>query len=105
MAQYAAYKAPGRHGGRDHRRRPMLLGGLVDPVGARRTGSLAHRRGPAAHHLLPCTFWKSDPRAKRPEQISFNKNVALIGAALRLRAVRDPGGRRRHHDHRNLITL
>ncbi|MFN8167866.1 MAG: DoxX family protein [Candidatus Nanopelagicales bacterium] len=85
MAQYAAYKkAPGGTAGVILTGVLMLLGGLSILFGV--FGELGSLLIVAA--LLPITFfmhafWKeSDPQAKQTEQISFNKNVALIGAAL-----------------------
>lgn len=85
MAQYAAYKkAPGGKAGVILTGVLMLLGGLSILFGVfGELGSLL-----IVATLLPITFfmhafWKeSDPQAKQTEQISFNKNVALIGAAL-----------------------
>lgn len=85
MAQYAAYKkAPGGKFGVILTGVLLALGGLSILLGV--FGELGSLLIVAA--LLPITFfmhafWKeTDPQAKQTEQISFNKNVALIGAAL-----------------------
>jgi uncharacterized membrane protein YphA (DoxX/SURF4 family) len=85
MAQYAAYKkAPGGKFGVIATGVLMALGGLSILFGV--FGDIGSLLIVAA--LLPITFfmhafWKeSDPQAKQTEQISFNKNLALIGAAL-----------------------
>ncbi|WNM26672.1 DoxX family protein [Demequina capsici] len=87
MAQYSAYKgAPGGKAG-------VILSGLTMGVGALMVlfgifgdiGSLL-----IAATLIPVSFfmhahWKeSDAQAKQTEQISFNKNLGLIGGALAL---------------------
>ncbi|WNM23833.1 DoxX family protein [Demequina capsici] len=87
MAQYSTYKgAPGGKTG-------VILSGLTMGVGALMVlfgifgdiGSLL-----IAATLIPVSFfmhahWKeSDAQAKQTEQISFNKNLGLIGGALAL---------------------
>ncbi len=87
MAQYAAYKgAPGGKAG-------VILSGFAMGVGALMVlfgvfgdlGSLL-----VAATLIPVSLfmhahWKeTDAQAKQTEQISFNKNVGLIGGALAL---------------------
>lgn len=85
MAGYAAYKgAPGGKAG-------VILSGVALGVGALSVllgiyGDLGALL--LAVTLIPITFfmhayWKeTDPQAKQTEQITFNKNVALIGGAL-----------------------
>lgn len=87
MAQYAVYKgAPGGKAG-------VILSGITFGLGALSVlfgiygdiGALL-----IAATLVPVSFfmhahWKEeDPQAKQTEQISFNKNIALIGGALAL---------------------
>ena len=85
MAQFAAYKkAPGGKAG-------VILSGVLLVVGALSVllgvfGDIGSLLIVAA--MLPITFfmhafWKeTDAQAKMSEQTAFNKNVALIGAAL-----------------------
>ncbi|WP_062465211.1 DoxX family protein [Demequina soli] len=87
MAQYASYKgAPGGRFGVIASGVTMGLGALMVAFGIYGDiGALL-----IAATLVPVTFymhayWKeSDAQAKQTEQISFNKNVALIGGALAL---------------------
>ncbi|WP_084124105.1 DoxX family protein [Demequina sp. NBRC 110054] len=87
MAQYAAYKgAPGGKAG-------VILSGVAMGIGALMVllgvfgdlGSLL-----VAATLIPISLfmhahWKeSDAQAKQTEQVSFNKNIGLIGGALAL---------------------
>ena len=87
MAQYAAYKgAPGGKAGVILSGVTMGLGGLMVLFGV--YGDLGALL--IAATLIPVTFfmhafWKeTDAQAKQTEQISFNKNLGLIGASLAL---------------------
>ncbi|WP_296665847.1 DoxX family protein [Demequina sp.] len=87
MAQYADYKgAPGGKFGVIASGAAMGLGGLMILFGVfGDIGALL-----IALTLIPVTFfmhafWKeTDAQAKQTEQISFNKNLGLIGGALGL---------------------
>ncbi len=87
MAQYAAYKgAPGGKAGVILSGLAMGVGGLMILLGVwGEIGALL-----IAATLIPVTFfmhayWKeTDAQAKQTEQISFNKNLGLIGGALAL---------------------
>ena len=87
MAQYAAYKgAPGGKAGVILSGVAMGIGGLMVLFGI--YGDLGALL--IAATLIPVTFfmhafWKeTDAQAKQTEQISFNKNLGLIGGALGL---------------------
>lgn len=87
MAQYAAYKgAPGGKFGVIASGVAMGIGGLMILLGFYgEIGALL-----IVATLIPVTFfmhafWKeTDAQAKQTEQISFNKNLGLIGGALAL---------------------
>ncbi|MDN4475866.1 DoxX family protein [Demequina sp. SYSU T00192] len=87
MAQYADYKgAPGGKAGVIVSGIAMGVGGLMILLGIwGEIGALL-----IAATLIPVTFfmhafWKeTDPQARQTEQISFNKNLGLIGGALAL---------------------
>ncbi|MDN4477383.1 DoxX family protein [Demequina lignilytica] len=87
MAQYAAYKgAPGGKAGVILSGVAMGIGGVMILLGVwGEIGALL-----IAATLIPITFfmhayWKeTDAQAKQTEQISFNKNLGLIGGALAL---------------------
>ncbi len=87
MAQYADYKgAPGGKLG-------VILSGIAMGVGALMVllgvfgdlGSLIVAATLIPISLFMHAFWKeTDAQAKQAEQVSFNKNIGLIGGALAL---------------------